>query len=97
MGGNALKDVGVVRLPARLYARLAEQVVARLTDGVLFPGLHGAGPGHSRVAREAGFRRPGHTCNPSGPRMGLERARASAYQRRFSDHTPGPKRSRGVF
>ena len=39
MGGNALKDVGVVRLPARLYAALAEQVVARLGDGVLFPGL----------------------------------------------------------
>ena len=39
MGGNALKDVGVVRLPARLYTVLAEQVVARLTDGVLFPGL----------------------------------------------------------
>ena len=39
MGGNALKDVGVVRLPARLYAVLAERVVARLTDGVLFPGL----------------------------------------------------------
>ena len=39
MGGNALKDAGVVRLPARLYAMLAERVVARLTDGVLFPGL----------------------------------------------------------
>ena len=46
MGGNALKNVGVVRLPARLYAALAEQVVARLTghaagnaDGALFPGL----------------------------------------------------------
>ena len=39
MGGNALKDVGVVRLPARLYEVLAEQVVARLADGVLFPGL----------------------------------------------------------
>lgn len=40
MGGHALKDVGVVRLPARLYAVLAERVVVRLTDGVLFPGLH---------------------------------------------------------
>ena len=39
MGGNARKDAGVVRLPARLYAMLAERVVARLTDGVLFPGL----------------------------------------------------------
>lgn len=39
MGGNALKDVGVVRLPAHLYADLAERVVARLADGVLFPGL----------------------------------------------------------
>ena len=39
MGGNALKDVSVVRLPARLYAVLAERVVARLKDGVLFPGL----------------------------------------------------------
>ena len=43
MGGNALKDVGVVRLPARLYAALAEQVVARLGDGVLFPGLQARG------------------------------------------------------
>lgn len=41
MGGNALKDVDVVRLPARLYTVLAERVVARLTDGVLFPGLQG--------------------------------------------------------
>jgi hypothetical protein len=40
MGGHALKDVDVVRLPARLYMGLAERVVARLTDGVLFPGLH---------------------------------------------------------
>ena len=35
----AVKDAGMVRLPARLYAMLAERVVARLTDGVLFPGL----------------------------------------------------------
>ena len=39
MGGNALKDVGVARLPAHLYTRLAGQVVARLTDGNLFPGM----------------------------------------------------------
>lgn len=39
MGGRALIAAGVTRLPAPIYTRLAQQVVSRLNDGVLVPGL----------------------------------------------------------